>query len=58
MSAEVLNKVRDRKRRKRARPLAFPPKLSLSLALDSRHCRSLPVVFLLPLRNLNYKNEY
>jgi hypothetical protein len=38
MSAETLNKVRDQKRCKRAKeksPLAFPPKLSLSLALDS-----------------------
>jgi hypothetical protein len=47
MSAEALNKVRDRKRCKRAKeksPLAFPPKLYLSLALDSRHCRSLPKI--------------
>jgi hypothetical protein len=32
MYVETLNKARDQKRCKRARPLAFPPKLSLSLA--------------------------
>jgi hypothetical protein len=49
MYAKALNKVKYRKRCKRAKeksPLAFPLKYSLSLALvlalDNRHCRSLP----------------